>query len=104
MTKNLSEGIDTMCNIGEALFKEGEAKGKAKGKAEGIKIGEKKGIEIGVKKGEKKGIVKGLLRAIVSIVKHYGVTNEQAMANLGIPENEYEKYNKLLEKEGLALT
>ena len=95
-----------MCNIGEALFKEGEAKGKAKGKAEGIKIGVKKGkaegIEIGVKKGEKKGIVKGLLRAIVSIVKHYGVTNEQAMANLGIPENEYEKYNKLLEK-GLSI-
>ncbi|WP_406039473.1 hypothetical protein [Succinimonas sp.] len=100
MTKNLGEGIDTMCNIGEALFKEGEAKGKAKGKAEGIKIGEKKGE----KRGEKKGIVKTLLRAIVSNVKHYGVTNEQAMANLGIPENEYEKYNKLLEKEGLALT
>ena len=104
MTKNLSEGIDTMCNIGEALFKEGEAKGKAKGIKIGVKKGKAEGIEIGVKKGEKKGIVKGLLRAIVSIVKHYGVTNEQAMANLGIPENEYEKYNKLLEKEGLALT
>jgi predicted transposase YdaD len=89
-----------MCNIGEALFKEG----KAKGKAEGIKIGEKKGKAEGIEIGVKKGIVKGLLRAIVSIVKHYGVTNEQAMADLGIPENKYEEYNKLLENEGLALT
>ena len=101
-----------MCNIGEALFKEGEAKGKAKGKAEGkaegIKIGVKKGkaegIEIGVKKGEKKGIVKGLLRAIVSIVKHYGVTTEQAMADLGIPENMREEYKEMLEKDGVVLT
>ncbi len=112
MTKHLGEGIDTMCNMGEALFKEGKAEGKAEGKSEGIKIGEKRGekrgksegIKIGEKKGVKKGIVKGLLRAIVSIVKHYGVTTEQAMADLGIPENEYEEYNKLLEKEGLALT
>ena len=84
MTKNLGEGIDTMCNMGEALFEEGKAEGKIEGKEEGI--------------------VTTLLRAIVSIVKHYGVTTEQAMANLGIPENEYDKYNKLLEKEGLALT
>ena len=73
-----------MCNMGQALFEEGKAEGKEEGKEEGI--------------------VKGLLRAIVSIVKHYGVTTEQAMADLGIPENEYEEYNKLLEKEGLALT
>ena len=85
-----------MCNMGEAWFKEG----KAKGKAEGIKIG------------EKKGIVKGLLRAIISNVKHYGVTTEQAMANLGIPENERGEYREMLEKmpekmpekEGLNLT
>ncbi len=88
MTKNLGEGIDTMCNMGEALFEEGKAEGKIEGKIEG----------------KEEGIVTTLLRAIVSIVKHYGVTTEQAMANLGIPENEYDKYNKLLEKEGLALT
>ena len=64
-----------MCNMGQAWFEEGK----------------------------EEGIVTTLLRAIVSIVKHYGVTTEQAMANLGIPENKYEEYNKLLEKEGLAL-
>ncbi len=90
------EEMDAMCNMGEAWFKEG----KAKGKAEGIKIGEKIG--------EKKGIVKGLLRAVISNVKHYGVTTEQAMANLGIPENERGEYREMLEKmpekEGLNLT
>ena len=93
-----------MCNMGEAWFKEGKAKGKAEGIKIGEKIGKKIGKKIGEKIGEKKGIVKCLLRAIISNVKHYGVTTEQAMANLGIPENEYDKYNKLLEKEGLALT
>ncbi|WP_406039869.1 hypothetical protein [Succinimonas sp.] len=72
--------MDKMCNLGQAWFEEGKEEGK------------------------EEGIVTTLLRAIVSIVKHYGVTTEQAMANLGIPENEYDKYNKLLEKEGLALT
>ena len=85
-----------MCNMGEALFEEG--------KAEGIEIGEKKGKIEGKIEGKEEGIVTTLLRAIISNVKHYGVTTEQAMANLGIPENEYDKYNKLLEKEGLALT
>ncbi len=76
--------MDKMCNLGQAWFEEGKAEGRAEGKAEGI--------------------VTSLLRAIVSIVKHYGVTTEQAMADLGIPENKYEEYNKLLEKEGLVLT
>ncbi len=77
-----------MCNMGEALFKEGEKKGRTEG------------IEIG----EKKGIVTTLLRSIVSIVKHYGVTAEQAMADLGIPENERGEYREMLEKEMPALT
>ena len=69
-----------MCNLGQALFDEG------------------------YRKGFKKGFVKTLLRAIVSIVKHYGVTTEQAMADLGIPENECEEYKEMLEKEMPALT
>ena len=73
-----------MCNMGQALFEEGKAEGKEEGREEGI--------------------VKGLLRAIVSIVKHYGVTTEQAMADLGIPENECEEYKEMLEKEMPALT
>ena len=63
-----------MCNLGQALFDEG------------------------YRKGFKKGFVKTLLRAIVSIVKHYGVTTEQAMADLGIPENEREEYKEMLKK------
>ena len=76
--------MDKMCNLGQAWFEEGKEEGKAEGKAEGI--------------------VTTLLRAIVSIVKHYGVTTEQAMADLGIPENMREEYKEMLEKEGLALT
>ena len=92
MTKNLGEGIDTMCNMGQALFEEGKAEGRAEGKAEGRA------------EGKEEGIVKGLLRAIVSIVKHYGVTTEQAMADLGIPENMREEYKEMLEKDGVVLT
>ena len=81
-----------MCNLGQALLDEGieigEAKGKIEGKAEGLK----------------EGIVTTLLRAIISNVKHYGVTEEQAMADLGIPENEYAEYKEMLNKEGQALT
>ena len=73
-----------MCNLGQALFDEGYREG--------------------YRKGFKKGFVKTLLRAIVSIVKHYGVTTEQAMADLGIPENMREEYKEMLEKEGLVLT
>ncbi|WP_406039472.1 hypothetical protein [Succinimonas sp.] len=76
--------MDNMCNLGQALFDEGYRKG--------------------FRKGFKKGFVKTMLRVIRSNVKNYNVTEEQAMANLGIPENEYEEYNKLLEKEGLVLT
>ena len=81
-----------MCNMGEALFEEGKAEGKIEGKIEGKE------------EGKEEGIVTTLLRAIVSIVKHYGVTTEQAMADLGIPENEYAEYKEMLNKEGQALT
>ena len=69
-----------MCNLGQAWFEEGKEEGKAE------------------------GIVTTLLRAIISNVKHYGVTEEQAMADLGIPENECEEYKEMLEKEMPALT
>ena len=96
MTKNLGEGIDTMCNMGEALFNEG----KAEGKAEGIKIGEKKGKAEGLEE----GIKTTQLGNIVSLCKKLGCTIEYAMGLLSIPENKYEEYKGMLEKEGLALT
>ena len=70
--------MNKMCNLGQALFDEGYREG--------------------YRKGFKKGFVKTMLRVIRSNVKHYGVTTEQAMADLGIPENEREEYKEMLKK------
>ena len=87
MTKNLDEGIDNMCNMGQALFEEGKIEGKIEGKAEGIE----------------EGIKTTRLGDIVSLCKKLGCTIEYAMSLLSIPENMREEYKEMLEKEGLAL-
>ncbi len=75
--------MNKMCNLGQALFDEGYRKG--------------------YRKGFKKGFVKTLLRVIRSNVKNYNVTEEQAMTNLGIPDNEREEYKEMLETKMLSL-
>ena len=82
--------MDNMCNLGQALFDEGYR--------EGFKKGFRKGFRKGFEEGFKKGFVKTMLRVIRSNIKHYGVTTEQAMADLGIPENEREEYKEMLKK------
>ena len=48
---------------------------------------------------EEKGVVKGILASIKNLVKNMGVSVEQAMSVLEIPEAERQKYMDLLERQ-----
>ena len=48
---------------------------------------------------EEKGIAKGILSSIKNLVKNMGVSVEQAMSVLEIPETERQKYLDLLERQ-----
>ena len=55
-----------------------------------------KGVE---EKGMAKGRTNGILSSIKSLVKNMGVSVEQAMSVLEIPEAEQQKYIDLLERQ-----
>ncbi len=55
-----------------------------------------KGVE---EKGRAKGMADGILASIKNLVKNMGVSVEQAMSVLEIPEAERQKYMELLEKQ-----
>lgn len=64
-----------MCNLGEAIEREGMAKGMAK------------------------GMVKGVITSIDNLMKNTGWPVEQAMTTLGVPKEEWGKYVELLAKQ-----
>ena len=55
-----------------------------------------KGVE---EKGMAKGLTNGILTSIKNLVKNMGVSVEQAMSVLEIPEAERQKYMDLLERQ-----
>ena len=55
-----------------------------------------KGVE---EKGMAKGLTNGILTSIKNLVKNMGITVEQAMSVLEIPEAERQKYMDLLERQ-----
>ena len=89
-----------MCNLGQALLDEGIEIGIAKGFQEGFQEGFQKGFQ----KSFQKGIKIARLGSVKNARKELGCTWERAMAVVGIPENEYAEYKKMLKNEGLALT
>ena len=50
-------------------------------------------------KGHAEGVADGILSAIKNLVKNMGVSIEQAMSVLEIPEAERQKYMDLLERQ-----
>ena len=52
-----------------------------------------------MEKGMAKGMTNGILTSIKNLVKNMGVSVEQAMAVLEIPEAERQKYMDLLEQQ-----
>ena len=75
MTRTMEQEVSVMCNLSKGVMEKGMAKGRAEGMADGI------------------------LSAIKNLVKNMGVSVEQAMSVLEIPEAEQQKYMDLLERQ-----
>ena len=71
MTRELERGLNDMCNLGEAIEREGMAK----------------------------GMVNGVITSIDNLMKNTGWPVEQAMTTLGVPKEEWGKYVELLAKQ-----
>ena len=67
-----------MCNLSKGVMEKGLAKGRAEGRAEGM--------------------ADGILASIKSLIKNMGISVEQAMSMLDIPETEQQKYVDLLKQ------
>ena len=83
MTQKLDEEVSSMCNLSEGVMRKGMAKGMAKGIAKGIT----------------KGITERTLSNLQSLMKNMGLSIEQAMAVLEVPEGERQGYRDLLKKQ-----
>ena len=83
MTRTMEQEVSVMCNLSKGVLEKGIAKGMAKGRAEG----------------RAEGIAKNTLSSIKNLMETLGLTVEQAMAALKVPENEQQKYLGLLERQ-----
>ena len=75
MTQTMEEEVSVMCNLSKGVMEKGMAKGQAEGLTEGI------------------------LSALTKLVKNMGMSVEQAMTVLEIPDAERQNYRDLLEKQ-----
>ena len=79
MTQTMNEEVSVMCNLSKGVMEKGMAKGMQKGLAEGL--------------------TEGILSALKKLVKNMGMSVEQAMTVLEIPDAERQNYRDLLEKQ-----
>ena len=75
MTQTMEREVSVMCNLSKGVREKGVAEGMTK------------------------GMTNGILSAIKNLVKNMGVSVEQAMSVLEIPEAERQKYMDLLERQ-----
>ena len=75
MTQTMEREVSVMCNLSKGVREKGVAEGMAK------------------------GMTNGILASIKNLVKNMGVSVEQAMSVLEIPEAERQKYMDLLERQ-----
>ena len=75
MTQKLKSEVSGMCNLSKGVLEKGMAKGLEQGRAEGI------------------------ISSIQNLVKNMGVSIEQAMAVLEVPEAERQNYRELLKPQ-----
>ena len=99
MTQKMAEEVSVMCNLSEGVMAKGMAKGKKQGLEEGIAKGKKQGLEEGVAKGMAQGKTDTILLSLRSIMETLGLTLEQAMAALKVPDYDRQKYMDLLKQE-----
>ena len=75
MTRTMEQEVSVMCNLSKGVMEKGMEKGRAE------------------------GIVSGILSSIKSLIKNMGISVEQAMSVLEIPEGDRQKYLDLLEQQ-----
>ena len=75
MTQTMEQEVSVMCNLSKGVREKGVAEGMAK------------------------GMTNGILSSIKNLMETMGLTIEQAMAALKVPEAEKKKYMDLLEKQ-----
>ena len=83
MTRTMEQEVSVMCNLSKGIMEKGITKGRVEGRSEGMA----------------KGMTNGILSAIKSLMETMGMTIEQAMAALKVPEDEKQKYMDLLERQ-----
>lgn len=79
MTHTMEREVSVMCNLSKGVMEKGLAKGRAEGRAEGI--------------------TSGILSSIKNLMESLGLSVEQAMTALKIPEAEKQKYMDLLKQQ-----
>ena len=81
-----------MCNLSKGVMEKGYSKGLAEGMAKGMA----KGIAKGIAKGHNEGHTERALSDLRSLMETLGLSMEQAMDALKIPETERQEYAGLL--------
>ena len=99
MTQAMEKEVSVMCNLSKGIIEKGMKQGLERGMEQGMKQGMKQGMEQGMKQGMAKRITNSILSSIQNIVKNMGISVEQAMSVLEVPETERQKYMELLEKQ-----
>ncbi len=72
-----------MCNLSDGIYNEGLIKGRSEGLTKGLSEGKNKAT----------------LDNLKSIMKNLNLTLDQALKGLGISEDEYSKYEKLINEQ-----
>lgn len=83
MTQTMEREVSVMCNLSKGVMEKGMAKG----------------IAQGMERGMEQGIAQTHLASIQNLMETLGLTAEQAMAALKIPDSEKQKYRDLLKKQ-----
>lgn len=96
MNQSIDQEVSTMSNLGQGVLAKGFAKGVAEGRAAGEAEGKAMGIVEGRAEGRVEGRTEGRIDSIKALMETLGLTLDQAMAALKIPESEKEKYINLV--------
>ncbi len=123
MSRTIESEVSKMCNLSEGVYErglekgilqgmirgreEGIARGReegiARGREEGIARGREEGLEVGREEGRAEGRQEGaaetMLHSIKSLTESIGVTVEEAMEMLKVPEEQRETFRQKLEKQ-----
>lgn len=91
MTQSIEQEVSVVCNLSKGVLEKGIAKGMAQGMAEGQAKGRAEG--------RAEGVEKTTLANLKSLMGTLGLSVEQAMDALRVPESDRPKYQELLARQ-----